>query len=75
MRILRKEIGHLARSRGFVIYDDADSLGVIKDVLKSEGLDPKVHDPRRIRWQIDQWKKAACSRRPRPSGPAISTKS
>ena len=58
VRILRKEIGHLARSRGFVIYDDGDTLGVVKDVLKSEGLDPKVHDPRRIRWQIDQWKNA-----------------
>jgi len=58
VRILRREIGHLARGRGFVIYDDADSLGVIKDVLKLEGLDPKVHEPRRIRWQIDQWKNA-----------------
>ena len=56
VRILRRDIGHLARSRGFVIYDDADTLGVIKEVLKAEGLDPKVHDPRRIRWQIDQWK-------------------
>jgi DNA helicase-2/ATP-dependent DNA helicase PcrA len=58
VRILRRDIGHLARSRGFVIYDDADSIGVIKDVLKVEGMDPKVHDPRRIRWQIDQWKNA-----------------
>jgi DNA helicase-2/ATP-dependent DNA helicase PcrA len=58
VRILRKEIGHLGRSRGFVIYDDADTIGVLKEVLKSEGLDPKVHDPRRIRWQIDQWKNA-----------------
>jgi DNA helicase-2/ATP-dependent DNA helicase PcrA len=58
VRILRKEIGHLARSRGFVIYDDADTVGLIKEVLKQEGLDPKVHDPRRIRWQIDQWKNA-----------------
>jgi len=58
VRILRRDIGHLARSRGFVIYDDGDTLGVIKDVLKAEGLDPKVHDPRRIRWQIDQWKNA-----------------
>ena len=58
VRILRRDIGHLARSRGFVIYDDADTLGVIKEVLKAEGLDPKVHDPRRIRWQIDQWKNA-----------------
>ena len=37
VRILRREIGHLARSRGFVIYDDTDSIGVIKDVLKREG--------------------------------------
>ncbi|MBY0400143.1 UvrD-helicase domain-containing protein [Myxococcota bacterium] len=58
VRILRKEIGHLGRSRGFVIYDDADTISVVKEVLKSEGLDPKVHDPRRIRWQIDQWKNA-----------------
>lgn len=58
VRILRKEIGHLGRSRGFVIYDDADSIGVIKEALKSEGLDPKIHEPRRIRWQIDQWKNA-----------------
>jgi superfamily I DNA/RNA helicase len=40
VRILRREIGHLERSRGFVIYDDSDSLGVIKDVLKRHGLDP-----------------------------------
>ncbi len=58
VRILRRDIGHLARSRGFVIYDDSDSIGVIKEVLKREGLDPKVHEPRRIRWQIDQWKNA-----------------
>jgi DNA helicase-2/ATP-dependent DNA helicase PcrA len=58
VRILRRDIGHLARNRGFVIYDDSDSIGVIKEVLKREGLDPKVHDPRRIRWQIDQWKNA-----------------
>jgi DNA helicase-2/ATP-dependent DNA helicase PcrA len=56
VRILRREIGHLERSRGFVIYDDSDSLGVIKDVLKRHGLDPKVHDPKRLRWRIDQWK-------------------
>jgi len=56
VRILRRDIGHLGRSRGFVIYDDADSLGVIKDVLRRHDLDPKVHDPRRLRWRIDQWK-------------------
>jgi len=58
VKILRRDIGHLARSRGFVIYDDSDSIGVIKNILKANNLDPKVHDPRRIRWQIDQWKNA-----------------
>jgi DNA helicase-2/ATP-dependent DNA helicase PcrA len=39
-----------------VIYDDSDSLGVVKEVLRRHSLDPKVHDPRRLRWRIDQWK-------------------
>ncbi|MEM7413255.1 MAG: UvrD-helicase domain-containing protein [Myxococcota bacterium] len=58
VRILRREIGHLGMSRGFVIYDEADSLGVIKQALQRHGLDPKVADPRRLRWRIDQWKNA-----------------
>ena len=58
VRILRREIGHLGFSRGFVIYDDADSLGVVKEVLKRGNLDPKVVDPKRLRWRIDQWKNA-----------------
>jgi DNA helicase-2/ATP-dependent DNA helicase PcrA len=58
VRILRREIGHLGYSRGFVIYDEADVLGVVKDVLKRHGLDPKVVDPKRLRWRIDQWKNA-----------------
>jgi DNA helicase-2/ATP-dependent DNA helicase PcrA len=56
VRILRKEIGHLGRSRGFVIYDDADSVGVVKLALKHLNLDPKEYDPKRYRWRIDQWK-------------------
>ena len=58
VRILRRDIGHLGRSRGFVIYDDSDSVGVIKEVLRRRNLDPKSNDPRRIRWRIDQWKNA-----------------
>ena len=29
VRILRRDIGALERSRGFVSYDDADSVGVM----------------------------------------------
>src|SRR5262245_26639724 len=56
VRILRREIGHLGLSRGFAIYDEADSLGVVKEAQKRHGLDPKVSEPRRMLWRIDQWK-------------------
>jgi len=58
VRILRRDVGHLGISRGFVIYDEADSLGTIKEALRRHDLDPKAHDPRRIRWKIDGWKNA-----------------
>ena len=56
VRILRRDAGHLGFSRGFVIYDEDDSLSLVKESLRRHGLDPKVHDPRRLRWRIDQWK-------------------
>jgi DNA helicase-2/ATP-dependent DNA helicase PcrA len=55
---LRRDIAHLGYSRGFVIYDEADGLGVVKDALKRHGLDPRTSDPRRIQWRIDDWKNA-----------------
>ena len=58
VRILRRDIGHLGFSRGFAIYDEADSLSAAKQALARHGLDPKLHDPRRLRWRIDQWKNA-----------------
>jgi len=58
VRILRRDISHLGFSRGFVIYDQADGLGVVKDALTRHGIDPKSSDPRRLLWQIDEWKNA-----------------
>ncbi len=58
VRILRRDIGHLERSRGFVIYDEADSVGVVKDALKRCDHDPKEVEPKRFRWRIDEWKNA-----------------
>jgi DNA helicase-2/ATP-dependent DNA helicase PcrA len=57
VRILRQEIGHLGRSRGFVIYDEDDSLSVVREALRRHGQDPK-EESRRLRWRIDQWKNA-----------------
>jgi DNA helicase-2/ATP-dependent DNA helicase PcrA len=56
VRILRRDAGHLGLSRGFVIYDESDSLSLVKEALRRHGLDPKAHEPRRLRWRIDQWK-------------------
>ena len=53
VRILRRDIGHLERSRGFVIYDDSDSVGVVKQAMKRLDLDPKDYEPKRFRWRID----------------------
>jgi DNA helicase-2/ATP-dependent DNA helicase PcrA len=58
VRILRRDAGHLGLSRGFAIYDEADSLGTVKEALRRLDLDPKLFEPRRFRWRIDQWKNA-----------------
>jgi DNA helicase-2/ATP-dependent DNA helicase PcrA len=58
VRILRRDIGHLGFSRGFAIYDQADSLGLVKEALRRKGLDGGQIDPRRMDWRIDQWKNA-----------------
>ncbi|HVP28292.1 MAG TPA: UvrD-helicase domain-containing protein [Myxococcota bacterium] len=58
VRILRRDVGHLGLSRGFVIYDEDDSLGTVREALRRHGLDPKSYEPRRLRWRIDQWKNA-----------------
>lgn len=59
VRILRKDIGHLGLSRSFAIYDHNDSLSLIKQALAKHELDPKVYEPKRILWRIDQWKNSA----------------
>jgi DNA helicase-2/ATP-dependent DNA helicase PcrA len=56
VRILRREAGHLGFSRGFAIYDEDDALATAKEALRRHGKDPKEHDPRRLRWRIDEWK-------------------
>jgi DNA helicase-2/ATP-dependent DNA helicase PcrA len=57
VRILRREIGQLGRSRGFVIYDEDDSLALVREALRRHGRDPK-EEARALRWRIDQWKNA-----------------
>jgi len=68
VRILRREIGYLGRSQDFVIYDEADSTSVIKEVLKRNALDPKLVEPRHLRWRFDQWKNEGLAPREALSG-------
>jgi DNA helicase-2/ATP-dependent DNA helicase PcrA len=58
VRILRREITHLDRSRNFVIYDESDALGTVKEALRRHGMEAKNAEARRIRWQIDGLKNA-----------------
>ncbi len=58
VRILRREIGQLDRSHNFVIYDETDALGTVKEALRRHGMDAKNAEARRIRWQIDGLKNA-----------------
>jgi len=44
-RILRRESEHIGLTRNFTIYDRADQLAVLKDVLRRLDLDPKRFAP------------------------------
>ena len=47
VRILRREIHQLGRERSFVIYDDTDSVGLLREALRRRGEDARVQEARR----------------------------
>ncbi len=51
-RMLRAEAERLGYSRGFTIYDEGDSLRMLKRSMNELGIDPKRYPPRAIRAQI-----------------------
>jgi DNA helicase-2/ATP-dependent DNA helicase PcrA len=51
-RMLRADAERLGYSRGFTIYDESDSLRMLKRVLEELHVDPKRYPPRAIRSQI-----------------------
>jgi len=61
-RILRQEIenylvkGEIFRTSNYVIYDESDSLSLIKQALKAENLDDKVYQPRMVKSAISMSK-------------------
>jgi len=56
-QILRQEIQALGYSRNFVIYDDDDSLSLIKRTLREKGFDDKSFSPKWLRSKIDRIKR------------------
>ena len=55
-QLLRKEIHHLGMSNSFIIYDQPDSISVIKDCIKDLGLDVKQFEPKTFKNHISQLK-------------------
>lgn len=55
-RFLRIDGKHIGLDPNFVIYDDADQISLIKDVLKSKNLDDKTIQPRAILNEISSAK-------------------
>ncbi|HET8672066.1 MAG TPA: UvrD-helicase domain-containing protein [Thermoleophilaceae bacterium] len=56
VRMLRAEAERLGYTRGFTIYDEADSLRLIKQSMEELDVDPKRFAPRAIKRQISDAK-------------------
>jgi DNA helicase-2/ATP-dependent DNA helicase PcrA len=61
-RILRRDIAHYSTPSGrawnnnFVIYDEAESVAAVKEVVKSLNLDEKLYGPKNVRYMISGFK-------------------
>ena len=60
-RVLRVEVEAVGFQRNWVIYDSADQLSLIREILKEMDLDEKRFNPRAILGQIGSWKNALVS--------------
>ena len=56
VHILRAEHERIGLPKSFSIFDESDSLSLVKEALRTCGLDPKQFDPRRIRAVISRKK-------------------
>jgi len=55
-RLLRREIHRMGRDPSFSIYDRADSLSLLRKVIKQKGLDPATYAPRAMLERISNLK-------------------
>ncbi len=57
-RILRSAAKHVGRTSSFTIYDEDDSLGVVKRIMERQGISPKQWSPKVISSLISDAKNA-----------------
>jgi DNA helicase-2/ATP-dependent DNA helicase PcrA len=65
-RVLRQEIEKLnlisadetsrTWTRNFVIFDETDTINIVKDAIKTLDLDPKIYNPKTIRYKFSELK-------------------
>ena len=67
VRILRRDADRLGFPRSFTIYDQADSLAVMKRVLKDMNLDEKTWNPRAMLAAAERYRNAFVSLDAAPS--------
>jgi DNA helicase-2/ATP-dependent DNA helicase PcrA len=56
MYILQEEYERANLTKRLTIYDESDALSFIKEILEREGIDPKMHEPRRVKGAISRLK-------------------
>jgi DNA helicase-2/ATP-dependent DNA helicase PcrA len=56
MYILQEEYLAAGLTKRLTIYDEGDSLSIIKEIMDREGIDPKMHEPRRVKGTISRIK-------------------
>lgn len=61
VRILRRDADRLGFTKSFTIYDTADSLSLIKHILRDFELDDKKYPPRMLLSEISRAKDDCCS--------------
>ncbi|MCK4235597.1 MAG: UvrD-helicase domain-containing protein, partial [Candidatus Krumholzibacteria bacterium] len=58
LKILRKEAKHLGFGNNFAVFDEDDSLSVVRDIIKKKGWRLDEHPPSGSRERISRWKNA-----------------
>ncbi len=56
MYILQEEYLSANLTKRLTIYDEGDSMSIIKEIMDKEGIDPKMHEPRRVKGTISRIK-------------------